>query len=283
MTDINNYGHLRHYPAEIFGYPIENKSAEAENIRKKYLCPFNGYKCSKLSRLIDYPMGVCSTWWSDNAPIAICPKRFLQGKTIFIDVAKNIFGDTNNILLFQEVKLKSIGTFDFVLVKHKPISHEIENFCVVEFQTCSTTGTGKLVNAIQDFMNGDNIENKSYPYGMNTYNDIKLSFIQMLNKGQVFEIWNKKIIWVIQGFLYDNMVNRFRLKNMDFNNENANIFLVCDIDYSCAERFEIVSKGAYSSTTENLMKAFKSSELPKIDDFLKILHEKLRLSLGIKI
>lgn len=283
MANINNYKHQRHYPAEIFGYPIENKSAEAENIRKKYLCPFNDHKCSKLSRLINYPMGVCSTWWSDNAPIAICPKRFLQDKTIFINAANHVFGDTNNILLFQEVRLQNIGTFDFVLVKHKPISDQIEDFCVVEFQTCSTTGTGKLVNAIQDFMSGDNIENKRYSYGMNTYNDIKLSFIQMLNKGQVFEIWNKKIIWAVQRFLYDNMVNRFGLKNMEFNKENANIFLVCDMDYSCADRFKIIVEDTYSSTIDNLMKAFKGSELPKVDDFIKVLHNKLKLNLGIKI
>ena len=109
-----NNTHRKHYPAEIFGYPVENKS---------------------------------------------------------------------NVLLFSEVKLKRIGTFDFVLVKHKPISDEIDDFCVVEFQTDSTTGTGKLVRAIEDYIQDKDITKNSYAFGMNTYNTIKLSFIQMLNKG----------------------------------------------------------------------------------------------------
>ena len=275
--------HRKHYPAEIFGYPIENKSEEAKEYRIKYLCPFTGEKCSKLSRLINYPMGVCSTWWPDNNPIAICPKRFLQNNTLFIKVAEHVFGSTNNILLFKEVKLKRIGTFDFVLVKHKPISDIIEDFCVVEFQTCSTTGTGKLVKAIEDYMNGQDITENSYAFGMNTYNDIKLSFIQMLNKGQVFEIWNKKIVWAVQKYLYDNMVERFSLRDMQFNGKDANIFLICNIDYICSEKYNIVFDSIYSSTIENLMKAFKSSELPKVDDFIGILHRKMKLKLGVSI
>lgn len=149
-----NSTHNKHYPAEIFGYPTENKSKEAIDTRKNYLCPFNNNNiCVKQSRLLAYPMGICSTWWPNNSPIAICPKRLLQDKTIFTSVANYVFGNTNNILLFQEVKLRRIGTFDFVLVKHKQLSDEIEDFCVVEFQTDSTTGTGKLVNALKDYMN----------------------------------------------------------------------------------------------------------------------------------
>jgi len=107
-------------------------------------------------------MGICSTWWPNNSPIAICPKRLLQGKTIFINVANYVFGGIDDVLLFSEVKLKRIGTFDFVLVKHKPISNEIDDFCVVEFQTDSTTGTGKLVKAIKDYTKGeDEIAEKS--------------------------------------------------------------------------------------------------------------------------
>ncbi len=46
-------------PAEIFGYPIENRTKEAESIRAKHWCPFANNICHKKSRLIDYPFGVC--------------------------------------------------------------------------------------------------------------------------------------------------------------------------------------------------------------------------------
>jgi len=61
-------------------------------------------------------------------------------------------------------------------------------FRAVEFQSDSTTGTGKLVDALKDFMNGEDVSNKNYAFGMNTYNTIKLSYIQMLMKGQVHGI-----------------------------------------------------------------------------------------------
>lgn len=278
---MNNI-HRKHFPAEIFGFPIENKSKEAENIRRNHLCPFNN-KCSKQSRLLTYPMGICSTWWPNNNPVAICPKRLLQGKTIFIKAAKHVFGGTNNVLLFSEVRLKGIGTFDFVLVKHKPISDKIEDFCVVEFQTVSTTGTGQLVKAIQDYMKGEDITKKSYTFGMNTYNTIKLAFIQMLNKGQVFEVWNKKIIWAVQRYAYKNMVDRFGLRDMELDKENANLFFIYDIDYGSNKQYQLVLQEIKSSTVENLMKAFRAKSLPKLDDFVKVLHQKLRLNLGIKI
>lgn len=281
---MNNI-HRKHYPAEIFGFPPENTSKEAERIRKNHLCPFNSdNKCSKQSRLLPYPMGICSTWWPNNSPIAICPKRLLQGNTVFINAAKHAFGDIDNVLLFPEVKLRRIGTFDFVLVKHKPISDKIEDFCVVELQTDSTTGTGKLVQAVQDYMKGEDITKKSYAFGMNTYNTIKLAFVQMLNKGQVFEVWNKKIIWVVQRYVYENMVNRFGLRDMELNNEDANLFFIYDIDYSSDHNYyQLISQEIKSSTVENLMKAFRAKSLPQIDDFIKVLYQKLRLNLGTKI
>lgn len=280
-----NNTHKKHYPAEIFGFPVENKSKEAKQVRKRNLCSFsNKDRCSKQSRLLTYPMGVCSTWWPNNSPIAICPKRLLQDKIIFINAAKHVFGDTDNVLLFSEVKLKRIGTFDFVLVKHKPISDEIEDFCVVEFQTDSTTGTGKLVRAIEDYIQDKDITKNSYAFGMNTYNTIKLSFIQMLNKGQVFEVWNKKIIWAVQKYVYENMVDRFGLQGMKFNKNDANLFFIYDIDYhSNPDKYQLTVENIRSSTIENLMKAFQGADLPKIDDFIKVLHKKLRLNLGIRI
>jgi len=277
--------HKKHYPAEIFGYPVENKTKEAKGIIRNHLCPFsNMVRCSKQSRLLKYPMGICSVWWPNNSPIAICPKRLLQDKTIFIKVADYVFGTTDNVLLFSKVKLKRIGSFDFVLVKHKPISDEIDDFCVVEFQTDSTTGTGKLVKAMKDYMKEKDITKNFYAFGMNTYNTIKLSFIQMLNKGQVFEVWNKKIIWVVQEYVYKNMVNRFGLEDMKLKKDDANLFLIYDIDQSSnPNQYQLIIKDIKSSTIENLMKAFRRATLPKIDDFIKILYQKLRLKLGIRI
>jgi len=105
----------------------------------------------------------------------------------------------------------------------------------------------------------------------------------MLNKGQVFELWNKKIVWVVQKYLYDNMVNRFHLQNLELNKKDANLFFIFDIDYSNSDEYEIYLDSMSSSTIGNLMMAFRNSELPKIGDFIKMLHKKLKLNLGVEI
>ena len=43
-------------PAEVFGYPIENHSEQANQIREKHWCPFVDQECNKRSRLLNYPL-----------------------------------------------------------------------------------------------------------------------------------------------------------------------------------------------------------------------------------
>ena len=113
--------------------------------------------------------------------MALCPRRFLDNHSVFFDFAQYHFKTTDNILVFSEVQLKGIGSFDFVMLKHKPLSIDIEDFIVVEFQTGQTTGTGKLVGGLTDFMAGRNITYESYKFGLNTYDVWKRTFTQILN------------------------------------------------------------------------------------------------------
>lgn len=268
-------------PNEIFTYPLENKSEETKSAVKRYYCRFLENKCDKQSRTIDYPMGVCSVNYNKNK-IIICPHRYLEDNLVFIEVCKNVFGSTDNTLLFPEVKLNNVGSFDFVLVKHKPISNKVDDFCVIEFQSDSTTGTGKLVYALKDFMRGDNVLDKKYNFGMNTYNTIKLSYIQMLIKGHVMEKWGKNIFWIMQKYVYENMVNRFKLNAMDYTDEKKTKYHIYDL---------VKDKGVYhlklldkkSSTISNLLKAFTHQTAPRVDDFIKVLEDRVKLKLGFYI
>jgi len=45
---------------EIFGHPIDSKQSDALSDFENYKCRFINKKCDKESRLIEYPMGVCS-------------------------------------------------------------------------------------------------------------------------------------------------------------------------------------------------------------------------------
>jgi len=268
-------------PNEVFSYPVEKQTKQAVQNNKKHFCRFLNEKCDKQSRTIPYPMGVCSVNHSYNKPI-ICPHRFLENNLVFNEIAKNAFGSVNNVLLFSEVKLNNIGSFDFVLVKHKPISSIIADFCIVEFQSDSTTGTGKLVDALKDFMTGVDVLENKYAFGLNTYNTIKLSYIQMLIKGQVMEKWDKQIYWIMQKYVFDNMVKRFKLKEMDFNKTDKTKYFIYDL-IANKDLYNLKLVEKKSSTVSNLLKAFTHQPTPSLDDFMKVLENKINLKLGLTI
>jgi len=270
-----------HHPVEIFGYPVDISTQEAKQIRAKYWCPFMDEKCDKQSRMLPYPMGICSVLHMGNL-IPICPQRFLQDNTVFIDICNEFLGGTNNILLFKEIGLASVGTFDFVLVKHKPISNKVEDFCIVEFQSDSTTNTGKLVTALKDFINGEDVSGKRYNYGMNTYNTIKLAYTQILYKGQALEKWRKKIVWVCPPYIFQNTVKRFNLTHLECNPQYSTSFFLYDLSkQSDIYHLELVDKK--SSTIDNLLTAFTKQPTPKLDNFIALLENKINLHLGITL
>ena len=268
-------------PNEIFTYPTDNITEEALKTRTTYHCKFLGRKCDKQSRMIDYPMGICSVNFNHHKPI-ICPHRFLEDNLVFSEASMDIFGTIDNVIVFSEVKIPKVGNFDFVLVKHKPLSNKIEDFCVVEFQSDSTTATGELVKSMKDFMANDFFPDKKYRFGMNTYNTIKLSYIQMLIKGQVMEKWGKHIIWVMQDFVFSNMVNRFGLIDLEYDFEKKNKYHLYDLNEKEGE-YKLTSTQKYSTSVANLLKAFTHQPTPNIDTFIKVLDERIKLKLGIHL
>lgn len=203
----------------------------------------------------------------------------MENNTVFVDVCNEIWGNTNNILLFSEIKLQNVGSFDFVLVKHKPLSSKVEDFCVVEFQSDSTTGTGQLVEALKDFMESNKVKEK-YSFGLNTYNTIKLSYIQMLVKGQLLEKWNKHIFWIMQSYVYENMINRFCLTDMEYNFDKNTKYFLYDLERE--NNLDILKlQNKKASTINNLLKAFTHQPTPSLDDFVEVLENKIKLNVGL--
>lgn len=182
---------LNRRPAEIFGYPVENQSAAAQDARQKHWCPFLEERCKKKSRLIDFPFGVCSVEYDGIR--TICPHRFEErGATagvarVLEDIAVHYFGNTDNTVVFSEVRLPDVGNIDYVIVKHKPMQAVVDEFVAVEFQSDSTTKTGELVRGIRDFYEGRDLQKRPYKFGINTYDSIKRAITQLMNKGIVYE------------------------------------------------------------------------------------------------
>jgi hypothetical protein len=263
------------HPAEVFGYPIWNSAAEAQAARRNHHCPFSSKACDKKSRLIDYPMGVCSVQYGENV-IALSPSRFLQDNIVFHDIADHHFHDRNNLLIFREVGLRGTGNFDFVMVKHKPLSSEVEDFVVIEFQTGQTTSTGKLVEALRDFVAGDDVESKIYNFGLNMADIWKRSFTQVLNKGNVLENWGHKIYWVVQEPVYQNLIHRYNLDGMEYNEKHSTRFAIYDLRRE-EEKYELYKTRIESSTIDNLFHAFRNNpHIPQKEDFVTRLEGKIQ-------
>jgi hypothetical protein len=270
------------HPAEIFGYPFKAVSVLPKRGRKRYWCPFADDKCNKQSRLIKYPMGVCSVRYGDNT-VALCPRRFLQNNIVFKDIADHHFTTRNDLVVFSEIGLSQTGTFDYVMVKHKPFSSDISDFVAVEFQTGQTTGTGQLVQGLKDCMKGEDIEGNSYGFGLNLADIWKRSFTQILNKGIVLENWGHKIYWVVQEPVYQDFLNRYNLNGMAYNDEHSTVFVIYDIRQH-PEGYELFQTRIETSSIDDLFRAFRNNpNIPSKETFLNKLKAKLKGKMELKL
>jgi len=273
------------HPAEVFGHPIDVDSEKAQEHRKKHWCPFVGEECDKRSRLIDYPMGVCSVRYGQEI-IALSPRRFLQDNIVFYDIADHYFETRSDLLVFPEVSIpgaRNLGVFDYVMVKHKPLSSEIEDFVAIELQTGQTTGTGSLVEALEDFMQGVEVEGASYSFGLNLADIWKRAFIQILTKGIVMERWGHKIYWVAQEPIYQDFLNRYSLHGMSYNRGDNTVFAIYDLKRQ-ADEYQLHRTRVESSTVDDLFDAFRSNlEVPPKQVFVERLAEKVEGQVEAKI
>ncbi len=270
------------FPSEVFGYPYFDHSTKAEEARAKHLCPFVDKVCYKQSRLIDFPFGVCTAHVNDDE-VALCPRRFLDRDAIFTDIARHHFNTIANILVFSEIRLVDVGSFDFVMVKHRPLSAEIEDFVVVEFQTGQTTGTGQLVQGLKDFLAGEKMAYKSYGFGLNMYDIWKRTFTQILNKGVIMESWKKRIYWVVQEPVYRNFEERYNLQKIKYDPRHSTVFALYDLKRG-GDRFDLLATRKTSASIDQLFGAFRNNpNIPSLDTFLAGLKGKIEAEAQVSL
>ena len=190
-------------------------------------------------------------------------------------------GDGNGVHQ-GSVGSRIVGAIDYVLVRHKPMKAEVDDFVAVEFQGDSTTGTGALVQGMRDFNAGQDVKTQNYHFGMNTYDTIKRSVTQLLNKGIVYEAWDLKCYWIIQEYIYANLVNRYGLTKEGYDAEHASRFALYDITRT-GERLTLTLSRVLSTTVDEVYQAMKNNpSLPNKDAFVQVLNTKLRAKLGIR-
>jgi hypothetical protein len=234
-------------------------------------------ECNKRSRLIDYPMGVCSVRYGEEI-VALSPRRFLQDNVVFYDIADHCFETRNDLLIFPEVSIpgaRNLGIFDYVMVKHKPLSSEIEDFVAIELQTGQTTGTGSLVEALEDFMQGNDISGTSCGFGLNLADIWKRTFTQILTEGIVMERWGHEIYWVVQEPVYRDFLDRYKLHGMTYDSSHSTVFAIYDLRRE-GDAYRLHRTRVESSSVDDLFDAFRTNlEVPPRQVFMDRLAEKV--------
>ena len=117
--------------AEVFGFPINNMTEEADRYRQHRLCPFGNAvpNCTKTS--IENPLGVCSVFGAEGEVVITCPVRFQQSWRIASDSAAFFFPPGAAWTSLTEVRLKdsagkSAGNIDVVLLSYDALGRIID-------------------------------------------------------------------------------------------------------------------------------------------------------------
>ena len=133
---------------------------------------------------------------------------------------------------------------------------------------------------MRDFQNGYDLSANSYGFSMNTYDSIKRAITQLMNKGIVYEHWGTKCYWVIQEYIYANLVYRYGFKNEGFTPEDSSIFALYDLSPN-GGGLSLTPTRYVSTSVEEVYRAMRYSRaMPQKDDFVRRLNAELRLKLN---
>lgn len=214
---------------EAFGELFQSQNAINRYKKKNYSCPFDKRikTCDKPNRgQLKY--GNCSAKVGHYKRI-ICPRRFYENNFKILKDIKNFIwqnGDTVDCYDELGVNIRTAegdsfhyGNLDWILVNQEKTS----DFCGVEIQTDSTTGTGQFKTGIDDLLSGKLSE--SYAFGLNTLASFKGFLPQFIFKGQLFDDWKRPYCAVIQDELWDKFIKKFRIRYKEIKRFTTETFL----------------------------------------------------------
>lgn len=186
--------------AEVFGFPVDNHSSQAQRYRKNKLCPYNNKvpNCTK-DKALD-PLGVCSIYGDDAEPTITCPVRFRENWIIAEDAAAFFFPPDAVWTSLTEIRLKdgngqSAGNIDVVLVSYDE-SNKLIDFGSLEVQAVYISGNVRnpFVHYMADTKNHTKKawNGPNYPRADFLSSSRKRLAPQLLYKGGIFREWKRK-------------------------------------------------------------------------------------------
>ena len=263
--------------AEIFGFPITNKSESAKYYRDNRLCPFHNRFPNCTKDKADNPLGVCSVYHGNDRVIT-CPSRFREDWRILHDAASFVWPKGTKWTSLPEIKLvdangQSAGNVDYVIVSYDD-NGQITDFASIEVQGVYISGN--LRNPFQEYMKTQTAKfewnGRNFPHPDYLSSSRKRLIPQMLYKGGIFKSWNKKQCVVIQNSFFDTLPQMPQT-----NKENADIaWLLYDLEYSKADsRNHLKHVDTIYTEFHSALEHVIYTKPGKIEDFLCLLQGKL--------
>lgn len=272
--------------AEVFGYPAENLSEEAERVRERRGCPFRnkGPNCTKDKK--NDPLGTCSIMDGD-LPTITCPVRFTEDWLVAYDAAK-FFGFPNGSWhALREVRLndrngRSAGNIDLVIVSYDG-EGLVQNFGMVEIQAVYISGNVRrpFAHYMEDRADRKDYQWVETPKVRPDYlsSSRKRLMPQLVYKGGILRAWDKKIAVALHRRFFDTLP-----KPETVSKEEAEIaWLVYDVEKDAtANRYNLVlDEVVYTVHEPDLL--MSESDSPGVgapavgsaEDFKKALQEQM--------
>jgi hypothetical protein len=270
----------RHPLGEVFGFPTNNFSPEADRYRGHRLCPFGNKVPNCTKDKAENPLGVCSVKDGTNFTIT-CPVRFRQNWIIADDAAAYFFPSGALWTSLTEIRLndtygKSAGNIDVVLVSYDT-SGRILDFGALEIQAVYISGN--IRQAFAHYMDDphahadmDWSRQRYYPRPDFLSSSRKRLAPQLIYKGGILNAWRKKTAVALDATFYHTLPN---LPEVDPHEADI-AWMIYDLQFLSAEnRYQLVQKKIVYTQFGAALDRITRAEPGPVEDFIGNLQQKL--------
>ncbi|HET9999656.1 MAG TPA: NotI family restriction endonuclease [Ktedonobacteraceae bacterium] len=266
--------------AEVFGFPINNISPDAERYRKNKLCPFNNKVPSCTKDKAENPLGVCSVLDGDSIAIT-CPIRFRQDWLIAEDAAAFFFPAGTSWTSLTEVRIndrhnKSAGNIDVVLVSYDGAGR-ILDFGALEVQAVYISGNIRkafeyyMENPIEH-MGMDWTKERFYPRPDYLSSSRKRLAPQLIYKGGILHAWNKKQAVAVDTSFFNTLPTMMEVDK----SEAEMAWLVYDLQLDQQQkRYKLERFKTVYTQFDTALDRITRAEAGDVQHFMEHLQEKL--------
>lgn len=269
-----------HPLAEVFGFPADNHSPEAQRHRRTKLCPYNNKvpNCTK-DKALD-PLGVCSIFDESGEPTITCPVRFRENWLMAEDAASFFFPARTSWTSLSEIHLKdangqSAGNIDVVLVSYDDRG-KLVDFGSLEVQAVYISGNVR--NPFKYYMENYEQQEKitwtgpNYPRADYLSSSRKRLAPQLLYKGGILKQWNRKQAVALHKSFYATLPE---LPEVEPSQADIALFLYSLEHDAELNRFHLVKDRVIYTAFEPAMLKITTAPAGPVEEFISVLQSKL--------